>query len=262
MSSRRVFVGPRLQDGVHVMVNEHVRAWAKDRNLHESNIEDHIVNPASDQKCNGWRLIERLRWLQHISHGEWIIPALGTADALVQACAEAADDRRKLKSQKSVRMLLGNYGKFQNGKPYNNWRLYNLDPREAEARMRRLVQISAAGQDALSLDAAKQISQECEQVSARCAHAARPAAPALFGGDISGVRGSFEVRFGAFEPRAPRARARPNRVSNRSDGDERGRVDDPASLPCAQAARPAAPALFGGDISGVRGSFEVRLCCR
>lgn len=49
-----------------MMTDARVRAWAKDRELHESNIEDHIVNPASDQKCNGWRLIERLRWLQHI----------------------------------------------------------------------------------------------------------------------------------------------------------------------------------------------------
>eukprot|EP00966_Prymnesium_polylepis_P224521 5192985-Prymnesium_polylepis.1 len=165
MSCRRVLVGPRLQDEVHVVTDEHLRAWAKARGLHESNMESHVINAASDQKCNGWRLIDRLRWVQHISHDEWIIPALCTAERFVQTCVEATDDRAKLSYQKSVRMLLGNYGKFQDGKPYNGWRLHHLGPREAEARMRRLVQISAAGRDALSLAAAKQISQECGQVS-------------------------------------------------------------------------------------------------
>lgn len=65
--ARRVFVGPRLQDGVHTVANTDVWKWANDRGLHGSNMEEHVVNVDSDQKCNGWRLIERLRWLQHMT---------------------------------------------------------------------------------------------------------------------------------------------------------------------------------------------------
>ena len=110
---RRVFVGPTLADSVHVVVDSetscsNMRQWARSYGLHDSNMEDHVFNPRSDQKCNGWRLIERLCWIQHITHTDWILPVLGTVDLFLRSCAHADDGRAKLKSDKSLKALLGN----------------------------------------------------------------------------------------------------------------------------------------------------------
>ena len=148
---RQVFVGPRLEDGVHEVQGGDVRRWARSLGLHESNMDEHVVSSSSDHKCDGWRLIERLRWVQHVEHNEWLLPALGTAESFVASCTRATDDRRKIANQKATRMLLGAYGKYTNGKPYCCWRLKCMTPSEAEARIKCMVQIQARGMDALSL---------------------------------------------------------------------------------------------------------------
>ena len=151
-----VWVGPRLLDGVHVVRRQDLQKWGDHRGLHGRNLVQHVDDPASDHKSDGWRLVERTRWVQHVNHPGWIIPALGTVDMFIECCTRAADDRSKLSNKRNVQMLLGGKGRYANGKPYTKWQLKLLDRQDAEARLRVMVARAEKGIDALAQPA------ECE----------------------------------------------------------------------------------------------------
>ena len=142
-----VFVAPRLEDGLHDVDSYGVRSWGFARGLNGNNLQQHVVDPVSDHKCGGWRLVERVRWLQHIKHEDWLIPAVGTMDMFMASCARSADDRGKLANKRNVLLLLSEGGKYVHGKPYTVWRLKKLTVAEAEKRLRAMSAAARSGTD-------------------------------------------------------------------------------------------------------------------
>ena len=89
MAARHVLTWVDPQGHVHDVPAQHLRAFCDARGLHASNLQNHVDNQESDQKCGGWCLIERLRWLQRVEQPEFKVPALGTIDSFYQACLTA-----------------------------------------------------------------------------------------------------------------------------------------------------------------------------
>jgi hypothetical protein len=107
---------------VHSVQRRELRRFCETRGLHASNMESHVLDPDSDQKNGGWRLLGRLKWLR-FGDSLKLLPAVGTIDNFFTSCSEASDERARLKSRNCVRMLLSGAppGAYKNGKSYGGW---------------------------------------------------------------------------------------------------------------------------------------------
>jgi hypothetical protein len=116
----RTWVSPT--GALHDVHDDHLYAFCKPRGLHDSNMRDHIANPKSKQKNDGWRLLERLSCISHVDRPNTIVPALGTLESFHEECMSATDGRSVLNDPVNLRKLLGGYYKG-GGKPWNKWKL-------------------------------------------------------------------------------------------------------------------------------------------
>lgn len=122
--------------GVYQIEPDQLGDFCRRRKLNASNMQDHVAKPSSDQKNGGWRLVERLRWIQSVAKPTLIVPALGTLHAFHANCLHANDGRENLVDRDNLRKLLaGSYGRGGGGKPYNGWRKIVLPAEEAERRL-------------------------------------------------------------------------------------------------------------------------------
>ena len=108
---------------VHTVPRMQLRTFCISRKLHASNMEKHVLDPGSDQKNDGWRLVERLKWLRHLGDAPLLLPALGTIDTFSATCISASDARSSLKSRECIQKLLAGEppGGYKGGKPYGKW---------------------------------------------------------------------------------------------------------------------------------------------
>eukprot|EP00966_Prymnesium_polylepis_P188596 4370431-Prymnesium_polylepis.1 len=100
-------------------------------------METHVLDIASDQKNDGWRLLQRLKWLRNVDDPSLLLPALGTLDAFAATCRDASDARSSLKSRECVQKLLAGQppGGYKGGKPYAKWERIS-PPADAELILR------------------------------------------------------------------------------------------------------------------------------
>jgi hypothetical protein len=141
----QTWIDPTGED--HDVHQDRLRAFCNARReLNASNMVDHVTNVNSDQKCGGWRLIERLWWIYHVDQPDCLVPALGTLDAFFLDCKNARDGRAVLTSRESLRKMLG--GTYNGGKPYQGWQRKKLDKADAVRRLRdRRLRGDQHGQD-------------------------------------------------------------------------------------------------------------------
>ena len=130
----------------HHIHRSELRAFANGREgLVASNLENHIANPRSDQKCGGWRLLDRMWHIYHVDAPKVLVPVIGTLDQFFASCQSASDGREVLTSRESLRKLLS--GTYNGGKPYNKWQRCKLASDDAEkslwARLGQSVPVSA-----------------------------------------------------------------------------------------------------------------------
>ena len=73
---KRTWISPVGE--VHDVSDADLYAFCNQRGLHYSNLINHIETPSSDQKSEGWRLIDRLRAIGHVDRPHDHVLALGT----------------------------------------------------------------------------------------------------------------------------------------------------------------------------------------
>jgi hypothetical protein len=131
----RTWVSP---DGeLHDVADKQLYAFCKARHLHYENMVDHIERPTSDQKNDGWRLIERLKAIGHISRPTQHVLALGTLEHFHAECGRSTDGRAVLKDRKNLSKLLG--GSYKGGgKAWNGWELRVLTTAEKRQLLAKL----------------------------------------------------------------------------------------------------------------------------
>ena len=110
--------------------------FCKARELHHKNMVAHIDDPHSDQKNGGWRLVERMRAIGHVSRPTDTRPAIGTLDAFHAACLASTDGRAMLKDKETLGKLLA--GTYNNGKPWKKWERRELTVVQMRQLLERL----------------------------------------------------------------------------------------------------------------------------
>ena len=122
----RTWVSP---DGsVYNVAGADLYIFCQEKNINYENMLDHIERETSDQKNGGWRLIERLRAIGHISRPDNHVLALGTIEEFYKECLTSDDGRAVLKNRDNLGRLLG--GKSKGGKPWNGWECRKLSSTE------------------------------------------------------------------------------------------------------------------------------------
>ena len=119
----------------HEVADAKFRKFCADWGLHYDNLIEHTKKLTSDQKCNGWRLIDRLRHIGPVGQPDVIVPAIGTIEYFWQACCAATDGRQCLKDRSNFVKLMGgdvqSAGKYNKGQPYCGWERRQLSADEA-----------------------------------------------------------------------------------------------------------------------------------
>lgn len=119
----RAWISPKGE--VLDVADEELWKFCATRGLHYCNMLEHIHDAGSDHKNNGWRLIERLRFIGHVDHPHAHVPALGTLDAFHQSCLSATDGRSVLRDKTTLgKLLAGTYN--GGGKAWKKWELRHL----------------------------------------------------------------------------------------------------------------------------------------
>ena len=110
------------------------RKFCSDKGLHYDNLIAHVKLPSSDQKCGGWRLVDRVRCIRPVHQPAVTVPALGTVAAFFGDCIGANDGRQNLKDRTNFNKLLGgevlSAGVYKSGQPYNCWERRQLSADE------------------------------------------------------------------------------------------------------------------------------------
>ena len=82
------------------------RKFCSDKGLHYDNLIAHVKLPSSDQKCGGWRLVDRVRCIGPVNQPAVTVHALGTVAAFFGDCIGANDGRQNLKDRTNFNKLL------------------------------------------------------------------------------------------------------------------------------------------------------------
>lgn len=102
---------------LHDVSDDDLYSFCTDRGLHYGNMVDHIKRTGSDQKNDGWRLIERLRAIGHVDRPTEHVLALGTPEAFHMDCLKSNDGRAVLTDAKNLGKLTGS--SYKGGKPWS-----------------------------------------------------------------------------------------------------------------------------------------------
>lgn len=133
----------------HEVADAKFRKFCADRGLHYDNLIEHTKKLTSDQKCNGWRLIDRLRHIGPVGQPDVIVPAIGTIEYFWQACCAATDGRQCLKDRSNFVKLMGgdvqSAGKYNKGQPYCGWERRQLSAERGMAFTSSSLGTPAAG---------------------------------------------------------------------------------------------------------------------
>ena len=124
--------------------DDELYTFCKQRGLHYENMLNHIEKQSSDQKNEGWRLIERLRAIGHVNRPRDHVLALGTLAAFHADCLASRDGRAVLTSRDNLGRLLKN--RYKGGKPWNQWECRHL----TSAEKRQLLETLAGEQQPLA----------------------------------------------------------------------------------------------------------------
>ena len=104
--------------------------------IHHGNMLDHIASASSDQKNNGWRLMERMKCIRLAAKPNFVVPAVGTLDAFHRECLAARDGRANMKDKGTLgKLLAGTYK--GGGKPWHGFELCQLSAAEKRAVLAR-----------------------------------------------------------------------------------------------------------------------------
>ena len=154
----RTWVSPRGE--YHEVSDEGLAAFCRvNGNMHHGNMLAHISLASSDQKNDGWRLIERLRCIRLRDRPSVLVPALGSLESFHAECLSATDGRKKMKDKGTLgKLLAGTYR--GGGKGWHGWELCQLSTEEKRAVLRKRL--------------AAQATPECEQRLASSAPAPPP----------------------------------------------------------------------------------------
>eukprot|EP00322_Chrysochromulina_rotalis_P021077 CAMPEP_0115882654 /NCGR_PEP_ID=MMETSP0287-20121206/29119_1 /TAXON_ID=412157 /ORGANISM="Chrysochromulina rotalis, Strain UIO044" /LENGTH=198 /DNA_ID=CAMNT_0003338745 /DNA_START=94 /DNA_END=687 /DNA_ORIENTATION=- len=105
---------------------------------------DHVSRPTSDQKNDGWRLVERLKAIGHVDRPSEHVLALGTLDAFYDDCQSSTDGQNVLKSRANLTKLVGGY--YKGGKPWKKWETRQLS---TAIKLQLLMQLNGVQQQPL-----------------------------------------------------------------------------------------------------------------
>lgn len=122
----RTWVSPT--GSVYDVSDGELRSFCTARGLHYDNMVQHMSHPTSEQKNNGWRLIERLRAIGHVDRPHEHVLALGTLEAFWKDCLSATDGRSVLKNRDNLGRLLRDA--YKGGKPWNQWQCRHISTAE------------------------------------------------------------------------------------------------------------------------------------
>jgi hypothetical protein len=142
MSVVRAWVSPAGE--LFDIADEDLYAFCTARGLTHRNWLEHISSPTSDQKDEGWRLIERLRCIGHVNSPQEHVPALSTLESFHKSCMSSSDGRNVLKHKPTLGLLLA--GTYNSGKPWKKWELRVLSV--AEKRQLLLLRLGRIEQPA------------------------------------------------------------------------------------------------------------------
>ena len=184
----RTWVSPSGE--LHDVADEELHTFCSARGLHYSNMKDHIASESSDQKNDGWRLIERLRCIGHVDRPREHVLALGTLESFHRDCLASKDGRNVLKNRDNLGRLLRN--RYNGGKPWNKWECRHLslaEKRRLLSERRGLDQLhGAVAESSLSISLPD---YSTNALSTPCANSA----PMRVEDDSSATSGSQQVSF-------------------------------------------------------------------
>jgi hypothetical protein len=133
----------------HDIADEELSAFCKRQTpkLKYGNMKHHVDSARSDQKENGWRLVERLRAIGHIDRPDEHVLALGTLDMFHQDCLASSDGRNVLKNRDSLRKLLAGTYNGGGGVPWLGWELRALSVAEKKQLLLRRLGHAESGEE-------------------------------------------------------------------------------------------------------------------
>ena len=117
MTTVRTWVSP--VGDVHDVSDDELYDFCTRRELHYQNMVAHIKKSTSDQKNNGWRLIDRLRCIGPVKLPLVNVPALGTLDSFHKSCLSADDGRQELRDKGTLGKLLS--GTYAGANGWKGW---------------------------------------------------------------------------------------------------------------------------------------------